>query len=109
MRSDMPEPPRRKRFQIHLSTAVVMMFVAGALVWANVLGRKVDREGAAFSNGEFPPGRRMTFSEFKKQEEWNSWAGADQNDYGWPVTAVATTRWKRVDPDKPSPQYEEYR
>ena len=32
----MPGPPRRKRFQIHLSTAIVMTFVAGALIWANV-------------------------------------------------------------------------
>ena len=32
----MTEPPRPKRFQIHLSTAIVMMFVAGALIWANV-------------------------------------------------------------------------
>ena len=32
----MPTPPPRKRFQIHLSTAIVMMFVAGALMWANV-------------------------------------------------------------------------
>ncbi|HLX59653.1 MAG TPA: hypothetical protein VKX17_00085 [Planctomycetota bacterium] len=31
----MPEPPRRWRFQIHLSTAIVMMFVAGGLIWAN--------------------------------------------------------------------------
>lgn len=32
----MTEPPRRKCFQIHLSTAIVMMFVAGVLIWANV-------------------------------------------------------------------------
>jgi len=32
----MPEPPRRARFQIHLSTAIVLMFVAGGLIWANV-------------------------------------------------------------------------
>jgi hypothetical protein len=33
----MPEPlPRRVRFQIHLSTAIVMMFTAGAIIWANV-------------------------------------------------------------------------
>src|SRR6185295_6096720 len=31
----MPTPPPRKRYQIHLSTAIVMMFVAGALMWAN--------------------------------------------------------------------------
>ena len=35
----MPTPPPRKRFQIHLSTAIVMMFVAGALIWANVSQR----------------------------------------------------------------------
>jgi|SRR5579862_60054 len=28
--------PRRGRFQIHLSTAVVLMFVAGGIIWANV-------------------------------------------------------------------------
>src|SRR5438477_160602 len=32
----MTEPPPRNRFQIHLSTAIVMMFVAGGLIWANV-------------------------------------------------------------------------
>src|SRR5437763_1377335 len=29
-------PPPRKRFQIHLSTAIVLTFTAGALIWANV-------------------------------------------------------------------------
>ena len=38
----MREPPRRKRFQIHLSTAVVMMIAAGGLIWANVRGRRVQ-------------------------------------------------------------------
>jgi len=32
----MPPPPPRRRFQIHLSTAIVLMFVAGGLMWANV-------------------------------------------------------------------------
>ncbi len=31
----MPEPPPRKRFQIHLSTAIAMMFIAGAVIWLN--------------------------------------------------------------------------
>jgi uncharacterized membrane protein len=31
----MTKPPPRNRFQFHLSTAIVMMFVAGALIWAN--------------------------------------------------------------------------
>jgi len=32
----MPPPPPRRRFQIHLSTAIVLMFVAGALMWVNM-------------------------------------------------------------------------
>ncbi|MEI6232920.1 MAG: hypothetical protein WCT04_07705 [Planctomycetota bacterium] len=28
--------PPRKRFQFHLSTAIVMMFVTGGIIWANV-------------------------------------------------------------------------
>src|SRR5258706_512202 len=32
----MPTAPPRKRFQFHLSTAIVLMFVAGALMWANM-------------------------------------------------------------------------
>jgi|SRR5579862_158883 len=35
----MPTPSRRARFQIHLSTAIVLMFVAGLLIWANVIPR----------------------------------------------------------------------
>ena len=33
----MTAPPPRKRFQIHLSTAIVMVFVAGALIWLNTI------------------------------------------------------------------------
>ncbi len=36
----MTNPPPRKRFQIHLSTAIVTMFVAGALIWANIIPQK---------------------------------------------------------------------
>ena len=33
-------PPLKRRFQIHLSTAIVLMFVAGGLIWANVTPNK---------------------------------------------------------------------
>jgi hypothetical protein len=33
-----PEPPRRKRFQIHLSTAIVMMVVAGGAFGTTLCG-----------------------------------------------------------------------
>jgi hypothetical protein len=35
----MTTPPRRARFQIHLSTAIVLMFAAGGLIWANTMVR----------------------------------------------------------------------
>jgi hypothetical protein len=38
-----PEPPRRNRFQIHLSTAVVMMFVAGGIMWGNIVPSRTSK------------------------------------------------------------------
>ena len=60
----MPTPPPRKRFQIHLSTAIVMMFVAGGLVWANVW-------------------RRLVILDFDF-----SVPSAGESLYGWPSDAV---------------------
>jgi hypothetical protein len=44
----MPKPPARARFQFHLSTAIGLMFTAGALIWANLCGHgwpmRVDLE-----------------------------------------------------------------
>jgi hypothetical protein len=40
--SDTP-PPRRRLWQVHLSTAVVMMVLASAVVWANCRARAVLR------------------------------------------------------------------
>jgi hypothetical protein len=45
-----PEPPRRKRFQIHLSTAIVMMFVAGGIIWANRIPR-IEKVFNPFTGG----------------------------------------------------------
>jgi len=33
----MPQSPPCKRFQVHLSTAIILMFVAGAFIWANMV------------------------------------------------------------------------
>jgi hypothetical protein len=38
----------RKWFQIHLSTAIVLMFVAGGFIGANVLDRKLNLNNAVF-------------------------------------------------------------
>ena len=42
-RTPQPEQPARKRpwFQFHLSTAIVLMFVAGGILWANLQERIV--------------------------------------------------------------------
>src|SRR5205807_1432561 len=65
----MPTPPPRKRFQIHLSTAIVMMFVAGGLMWANRTNR-----------GSY---------------EVDEYVGSDcdevsfyETSYGWPLTFI---------------------
>jgi hypothetical protein len=44
----MSEPPHRKRFQIHLSTAIVMMFVMGAISWPNLAERSVGGVNAGW-------------------------------------------------------------
>ena len=41
------KPPAKRRpwFQVHLSTCVVLMFVAGGLIWANTTERRGHLEG----------------------------------------------------------------
>ena len=73
----MPELPRRKRFQIHLSTAIALIFVFGGLVWINlywnteVLERKNAPE-TCFMNSD-TPNALLDFYICK---------------YGWPLTAA---------------------
>ncbi|MEI6231558.1 MAG: hypothetical protein WCT04_00795 [Planctomycetota bacterium] len=37
-----PKKPRPWRLQLHLSTAVILMFTAGGIIWANCVGRQED-------------------------------------------------------------------
>ena len=84
----MTTPPRRARFQIHLSTAIVLMFVAGGLIWANVRGRFVPKIGAAFRYGMID--KEMTESEFiqSKEYEYEEWVGHHTFEHGWPFDAM---------------------
>jgi hypothetical protein len=66
----MAEPPRRNRFQFHLSTAIVLMFVAGGLMWANTLERS---EKTGFQ----PDGSPGDDFDLHLHKRW-----------GWPLTAV---------------------
>ncbi len=63
----MTEPKKRGLFQIHLSTAIVLMFVAGGLLWANFIPR---HDGTGLVKGWPYPvlydcgGRALTFRHF---------------------------------------------
>ena len=71
----MLNPAQRRRFQIHLSTAMVMMFVAGVLMWPIL---------------EFP-------------ERTTDVYGNDNFSYGWPLLAMTT--WKHRNFDGWEPKY----
>src|SRR6476660_9027182 len=75
----MPTPPPRKRFQIHLSTAVVMMFVAAGLIWANIYERRHNALGTA------DHGYGM-LSEFFSKGKAQEWRGDIFVEHGWPFT-----------------------
>jgi hypothetical protein len=60
----MAEPPHRKRFQVHLSTAVVLMFVGAGVVWLNLTWQD-DMVGGVYKMEVYP---------------W-------ETDYGWPLNA----------------------
>src|SRR5579862_22503 len=70
----MPEPPRGARFQIHLSTAIVLMFVAGALIWANVNEREY-----VFETDD---------AEFYRVGDVIYWFEIQHAEHGWPFYAV---------------------
>lgn len=53
-------------FQVHLSTAVVLMFVAGGVIWANVRGRTV----------------------FEADDTGERYAKMAFVNYGWPIEAI---------------------
>ncbi|HLX60933.1 MAG TPA: hypothetical protein VKX17_06585 [Planctomycetota bacterium] len=59
--------PRRARFQIHLSTAILLMFVAGALIWAQTTPKLTSQKRTD------PPGWSVV--EYPRTE------------YGWPAVA----------------------
>lgn len=65
------KPARRWRFQIHLSTAIVMMFAAGGIIWANT--RDLDDVQSGMLDGY----------------------GITEQHCGWPFTAIEFFQWPR--------------
>lgn len=84
----MPDSPPRHRFQIHLSTAIVLMFVAGGIIWTNVYRRHVETIGLAFQTGSPSSVVCITESEFWKSPEVDSWRGDRVYGHGWPFDAA---------------------
>jgi len=91
----MTTPPPRKffRFQIHLSTAIVLMFVAGALIWANV------RASSTPVYVEFP------YKICPNPDGFGGWIEEirvrkiQSNQFGWPLPTVKGTLeqyWNRT-------------
>src|SRR5258708_6741202 len=70
----MSPPPPCKRFQIHLSTAIVMMFVAGALIWANTTGNE--------------SWHRWMTDETWAGESQPGWSDVILVKYGWPLAGT---------------------
>jgi hypothetical protein len=79
----MSEHPRRRRFQIHLSTAVVMMFVADGLIWANV--RTNNWQHLAQIELEAQDERRRTVEYLSGSPTFHQMMYGP--DHGWPRTA----------------------
>jgi len=91
----MPEPPRRARFQIHLSTAIVLMFVAGGLIWANVTGRRVEKIGSGLVKYKGLD-EEMTESEFRISQ-LDYWVGERVVERGWPFDAMQFRSFGSID------------
>ncbi|HLX61906.1 MAG TPA: hypothetical protein VKX17_11540 [Planctomycetota bacterium] len=72
-----PTPPRRARFQIHLSTAIVLMFVAGGLIWANTNRGRAENHNYGHFATVYPRGS----DEYTTHE-------IVVHAYGWPFNAL---------------------
>jgi len=99
-----PVSPRRKWLQVHLSTAVILMFVAGGLIWANQEGQfgplSQDIRRCTPELGDLGGSRAQDFlsvtgHEIIKEERFGY--------YGWPRTALRSTATVIVYNDRANP------
>ena len=73
----MSEPPRKRPwFQYHLSTAIILMFVAGGMLGLNITPQPTDLYRQIMTYAEQHPGKSPQFCE-----------AAPLFIHGWPVVA----------------------
>ena len=72
----MTDKPRRAWFQLHLSTAIVLMFVAGGLLWANIRVQEVSSIYPFPFLIEYARGWPMLYLNYSR-------VGAPPNDQYW--------------------------
>lgn len=102
-------PLVRNWFQIHLSTAMVLLFVAGGFLWINTSGRILENHGTCirltqyfYSNSKNvardaedggPSTETIACSkaEFMKCPERMLWVGTREEHYGWPREILASS------------------
>lgn len=83
---------RRSWFQLHLSTAIVLMFVAGGLLWANVHLFPGDKRRYDIYTGMKNPWGWGYHAVYKLSH-------FDIQEYGWPMTLHATSQSTPHDPE----------
>ncbi|HLX60475.1 MAG TPA: hypothetical protein VKX17_04245 [Planctomycetota bacterium] len=102
-----PDAPRREWLQLHLSTAVVLMFVAGGILWLNLMPRELSRN-------KFRPDEYIDFLEAGNYPEEalrryklsaESSGGKNElirdpiNGYGWPEIVYVRSAYKWIHND----------
>jgi hypothetical protein len=87
----MDDPRTTWRFQIHLSTAVILMFVAGGIIWANCIEHSFYDKGLALEDPRVGgTAQNCSFNEFLNSPQFKTyryWQGTEHNDFGWPIYA----------------------
>src|SRR5438105_4088179 len=83
----MTDSPKRRWFQIHLSTAIVLMFVAGGLLWMNLMPAQfilIENSFGIKSPMNIKDAiNDKTFREIEMDRVYTC-----INEYGWPQTYI---------------------
>ena len=94
--------PNRRWFQIHLTTAIMLMFIAAWMIWANTVERQLSPRMPGFTTGIQPlyndtlKGWPFAFGVF--HESWNYSMLVLVADLGFCVVAILliTLVWERL-------------